>query len=41
MTVLIWAIEAGVWMSAAAAVGFGMDPIEGALHRRARVASSR
>ena len=26
---LIWAIEAGVWMSAAAAVGFGMDPIEG------------
>jgi glycosyltransferase 2 family protein len=29
MTVLIWAIEAGVWMSAAAAVGFGMDPIEG------------
>ena len=29
LTVLIWAIEAGVWMSAAAAVGFGMDPIEG------------
>ena len=29
MTVLIWAIEAGVWMSTAAAVGFGMDPIEG------------
>jgi glycosyltransferase 2 family protein len=29
MTVLIWAIEAGVWMSAAAAVGFEMDPIEG------------
>jgi len=29
MTVLIWAIEAGVWMSAAAAIGFGMDPIEG------------
>jgi glycosyltransferase 2 family protein len=29
MTVVIWAIEAGVWMSAAAAVGFGMDPIEG------------
>jgi glycosyltransferase 2 family protein len=29
LTVLIWAIEAGVWMSAGAAVGFGMDPIEG------------
>jgi glycosyltransferase 2 family protein len=29
MTVVIWAIEAGVWMAAAAAVGFGMDPIEG------------
>jgi uncharacterized membrane protein YbhN (UPF0104 family) len=29
MTLLIWAIEAGVWMSAAAAIGFGMDPIEG------------
>ena len=29
MTLLIWAIEAGVWMSAAACVGFGMDPIEG------------
>jgi glycosyltransferase 2 family protein len=29
MTLVIWAIEAGVWMSAAAAVGFGMDPIEG------------
>ena len=29
LTVLIWGIEAGVWMSAAAAVGFGMDPIEG------------
>jgi uncharacterized membrane protein YbhN (UPF0104 family) len=29
MTLLIWAIEAGVWMSAGAAVGFGMDPIEG------------
>jgi glycosyltransferase 2 family protein len=29
LTVVIWAIEAGVWMSAAAAVGFGMDPIEG------------
>ena len=29
LTVIIWAIEAGVWMSAAAAVGFGMDPIEG------------
>jgi uncharacterized membrane protein YbhN (UPF0104 family) len=29
MTLLIWAIEAGVWMSVGAAVGFGMDPIEG------------
>jgi uncharacterized membrane protein YbhN (UPF0104 family) len=29
MTMLIWGIEAGVWMSAAAAIGFGMDPIEG------------
>jgi glycosyltransferase 2 family protein len=29
LTVVIWGIEAGVWMSAAAAVGFGMDPIEG------------
>jgi uncharacterized membrane protein YbhN (UPF0104 family) len=29
MTLLIWGIEAGVWMSTAAAVGFGMDPIEG------------
>jgi uncharacterized membrane protein YbhN (UPF0104 family) len=29
LTVVIWSIEAGVWMSAAAAVGFGMDPIEG------------
>lgn len=29
MTLLIWCIEAGVWMSAGAAVGFGMTPIEG------------
>jgi uncharacterized membrane protein YbhN (UPF0104 family) len=29
MTLVIWGIEAGVWMSAAAAIGFGMDPIEG------------
>jgi uncharacterized membrane protein YbhN (UPF0104 family) len=29
ITVLIWTVEAGVWMAAAAAVGFGMDPIEG------------
>ncbi len=29
LTLVIWAIEAGVWMSAGAAVGFGMDPIEG------------
>ena len=28
-TVLIWALEAGVWMSAGAAAGFPMDPIEG------------
>ncbi len=28
MTLVIWAIEAGVWMSVGAAVGFGMDPIE-------------
>jgi glycosyltransferase 2 family protein len=29
LTLVIWAIEAGVWMSAGAAVGFDMDPIEG------------
>jgi uncharacterized membrane protein YbhN (UPF0104 family) len=29
LTFLIWAIEAGVWMSVGAAVGFGMTPIEG------------
>jgi uncharacterized membrane protein YbhN (UPF0104 family) len=29
LTVVVWAIEAGVWMSVGAAVGFGMDPIEG------------
>jgi len=29
MTVLVWAIETGVWMSVGAAVGFGMTPIEG------------
>ncbi|HWK27746.1 MAG TPA: lysylphosphatidylglycerol synthase transmembrane domain-containing protein [Solirubrobacter sp.] len=29
MTLLIWSIEAGVWMSVGAAVGFDMDPIEG------------
>jgi hypothetical protein len=28
-TVVIWALEAGVWMSAGAAAGFRMDPIEG------------
>jgi glycosyltransferase 2 family protein len=28
-TFLIWAIEAGVWMSTGAAAGFAMDPIEG------------
>jgi uncharacterized membrane protein YbhN (UPF0104 family) len=29
MTLVIWAIEALVWMAVGAAVGFGMDPIEG------------
>ena len=29
MTLLIWAIEAAVWMCTGAAVGFHMDPIEG------------
>ena len=29
MTLVIWAIETGVWMSTAAAVGFHMNPIEG------------
>jgi glycosyltransferase 2 family protein len=29
LTLLIWAIEAGVWMAVGATVGFGMDPIEG------------
>ncbi|MEA2312446.1 MAG: glycosyltransferase 2 family protein [Solirubrobacteraceae bacterium] len=29
MTMLIWSIEAGVWMASGAAVGFGMTPIEG------------
>jgi uncharacterized membrane protein YbhN (UPF0104 family) len=29
MTVLIWAIEVGVWMSTGAAIGFHMNPIEG------------
>jgi uncharacterized membrane protein YbhN (UPF0104 family) len=29
MTLVIWSIEAAVWMSVGAAVGFGMDPIEG------------
>jgi uncharacterized membrane protein YbhN (UPF0104 family) len=28
-TLLVWALEAGVWMSAGAAAGFPMDPIEG------------
>src|ERR671910_888226 len=28
-TVVIWALEAGVWMSTGAAAGFEMDPIEG------------
>ena len=29
ITVLIWALEAGVWMATGAAAGFAMDPIEG------------
>jgi uncharacterized membrane protein YbhN (UPF0104 family) len=29
LTLAIWAVETGVWMSTAAAVGFGMNPIEG------------
>jgi glycosyltransferase 2 family protein len=29
VTFVIWGLEAGVWMSAGAAAGFGMDPIEG------------
>ena len=29
LTLLIWALEAGVWMSVGAAAGFGMNPIEG------------
>jgi uncharacterized membrane protein YbhN (UPF0104 family) len=29
LTLLVWAIETGVWMATAAAVGFGMNPLEG------------
>jgi glycosyltransferase 2 family protein len=29
ITIVIWAIEASVWMATGAAVGFGMTPIEG------------
>jgi len=29
LTMIIWALEAGVWMASAAGVGFGMTPIEG------------
>jgi uncharacterized membrane protein YbhN (UPF0104 family) len=29
MTMVIWSIEAAVWMASGAAVGFGMTPIEG------------
>jgi glycosyltransferase 2 family protein len=29
MTLVIWGIETATWMSVGAAVGFGMDPIEG------------
>jgi uncharacterized membrane protein YbhN (UPF0104 family) len=30
MTLVIWAIETGVWMSVAGAIGFGVDVVEGA-----------
>jgi uncharacterized membrane protein YbhN (UPF0104 family) len=30
LTLLVWAIETAVWMSVAGAIGFGVDPIEGA-----------
>ena len=29
LTMVVWALEAGVWMASAAAVGFGMTPVEG------------
>jgi uncharacterized membrane protein YbhN (UPF0104 family) len=29
LTLVIWALETGVWMSTAAAIGFGMNPVEG------------
>jgi uncharacterized membrane protein YbhN (UPF0104 family) len=29
LTLVIWAIETAVWMTTAAAIGFGMNPIEG------------
>lgn len=29
LTLVIWSIETGVWMSTAAAIGFGMNPVEG------------
>jgi uncharacterized membrane protein YbhN (UPF0104 family) len=29
LTLTIWAIETGVWMATAAAIGFGMNPLEG------------
>jgi hypothetical protein len=29
LTLVIWSIETAVWMSVAAAIGFGMNPIEG------------
>jgi glycosyltransferase 2 family protein len=29
ITMVIWSVEAGVWMATGAAVGFGMTPIEG------------
>jgi uncharacterized membrane protein YbhN (UPF0104 family) len=29
LTLVIWGVETGVWMSTAAAIGFGMNPVEG------------
>jgi hypothetical protein len=29
LTLVVWALETGVWMACAAAIGFGMNPLEG------------
>ena len=29
LTLVVWSIETGVWMATAAAIGFGMNPLEG------------